>query len=238
MVGTAGGRRLHCGRCSRWWVAGRKRVGGRSPKYRQAGSTWSVSAPSTREMADRVCSLYGRLVVKEDKTFLGPQAGGLGDPCRAWTQAPIDGWRTLTGQDQWVTLSLVRWPTLGVGGRRSSTDSVVVRPGTGRKNCAMCADVEGVEPRSGPAGEMAGQEEGAAREPAAGAAWGAGRGPVAGAARSRESGHFPRNRGEMRGRQPEEAELDMITYCFDNQTLRDGGIFRLDGRTRPPKLRE
>ena len=25
------------------------------------------------------------------------------------------------------------------------------------------------------------------------------------------SGHFPRNRGEMRGRQPEEAELDMIT---------------------------
>ena len=30
-----------------------------------------------------------------------------------------------------------------------------------------------------------GKEEGAAREPAAGAAWGAGRGPVAGAARSR-----------------------------------------------------
>ena len=56
-----------------------------------------------------------------------------------------------------------------------------------------------------------GKEEGAAREPAAGAAWGAGRGPVAGAGSVQRSGHFPRNRGEMRGRQPEEAELDMIT---------------------------
>ena len=45
-------------------------------------------------------------------------------------------------------------------------------------------------------GKWLGKEQGAAREPAAGAAWAAGRGPVAGGGSVQRSGHFPRNGGK------------------------------------------
>ena len=72
-----------------------------------------------------------------------------------------------------------------------STDWWLRPPWNGKKDRPSVLDVERLLRRHGSEirnllAKWLGKEEGAAREPAAGAAWGAGRGPVAGAARSRD----------------------------------------------------
>ena len=62
-----------------------------------------------------------------------------------------------------------------------------------------------------PAGEMAGQGGGSGPGTGGGSGLGCGERTGGRGGSVQRSGHFPRNRGEMRGRQPEEAELDMIT---------------------------
>ena len=108
------------------------------------------------------------------------------EECRAWTQAPIER----TSQVQWVTLSLLRLAQFRLEAE-GSTDWWLRPPWNRKKDRPSVLDVERLLRRHGSEirnllAKWLGKEEGAAREPAAGAAWGAGRGPVAGAARSRD----------------------------------------------------
>ena len=94
-----------------------------------------------------------------------------------------------TSQVQWETLSLLRWAQFRWG--RRPTDWWLRPPWNRKKDRPSVLDVERLLRRHGSEirdllAKWLGKEEGAAREPAAGAAWGAGRGPVAGAARSRD----------------------------------------------------
>ena len=129
------------------------------------------------------------------------------EECRAWTQAPIER----TSQVQWVTLSLLRLGSVPVGGRRlhglvvASALESEEGPGPVCWTWSGCCD--GMARRSGaPLVKWLGKEEGAAREPAAGSGLGCGERTGGRGGSVQRSGHFPRNRGEMRGRQPEEAE--------------------------------
>ena len=100
------------------------------------------------------------------------------EECRAWTQAPIER----TSQVQWVTLSLLRLAQFRLEAE-GSTDWWLRPPWNRKKDRPECAgDVERLLRRHGSEirnllAKWLGKEEGAAREPAAGAAWGAGRGP-------------------------------------------------------------
>ena len=106
------------------------------------------------------------------------------EECRAWTQAPIER----TSQVQWVTLSLLRLAQFRLEAE-DCTDWWLRPPWNRKKDRPSVLDVEWLLRRHGSEirdllAKWLGEEEGAAREPAAGAARGAGRGPVAGAARS------------------------------------------------------
>ena len=106
------------------------------------------------------------------------------EECRAWTQAPIER----TSQVQWVTLSLLRLAQFRLEAE-DCTDWWLRPPWNRKKDRPSVLDVERLLRRHGSEirdllAKWLGEEEGAAREPAAGAARGAGRGPVAGAARS------------------------------------------------------
>ena len=133
------------------------------------------------------------------------------EECRAWTQAPIER----TSQVQWVTLSLLRLAQFRLEAE-GSTDWWLRPPWNRKKDRPSVLDVEWLLRRHGSEirnllAKWLGKEEGAAREPAAGGGLGCGERTGGRGGSVQRSGHFPRNRGEMRGRQPEEAELDMIT---------------------------
>ena len=92
-----------------------------------------------------------------------------------------------TSQVQWVTLSLLRLAQFRLEAE-DCKDWWLRPPWNRKKDRPSVLDVERLLRRHGSEirdllAKWLG-EEGAAREPAAGAAWGAGRGPVAGAARS------------------------------------------------------
>ena len=219
MVGTvAGGRRPHFWSARQvrwkeqvclWWVAGAevpvKVVVAEVEGYRQRFHLVSSATELTGvEMVEGFAGRYSQEDVFRDlKQRPGWEDAGPG-PRPRWADQPGP-----VGDAEPAAVGSVP-----VGGRRLHA-LVVAYALESEEGPAQCAGRGAAAPTAwleirNLLAKWLGKEEGAAREPAAGAAGGAGRGPVAGAAVPR-SGHFPRNRGEMRGRQPEEAELDMIT---------------------------
>ena len=197
VVGTvAGGRRLHLWSAAacplegtgvpvvgrRCGSAGQKVVVAEVEGYRQRFHL--VSSATELTGVEMVEGFAGRFRQEDVFRDLKQRLGW--EECRAWTQAPIER----TSQVQWVTLSLLRLAQFRLEAE-GSTDWWLRPPWNRKKDRPSVLDVERLLRRHGSEirnllGKWLGKEQGAAREPAAGAAWGAGRGPVAGAARSRD----------------------------------------------------
>jgi hypothetical protein len=169
-----------------WWVAGAevpvKVVVAEVEGYRQRFHL--VSSATELTGVEMVEGFAGRFRQEDVFRDLKQRLGW--EECRAWTQAPIER----TSQVQWVTLSLLRLAQFRLEAE-GSTDWWLRPPWNRKKDRPSVLDVERLLRRHGSEirnllAKWLGKEEGAAREPAAGAAWGAGRGPVAGAARSRD----------------------------------------------------
>ena len=169
-----------------WWVAGAevpvKVVVAEVEGYRQRFHL--VSSATELTGVEMVEGFAGRFRQEDVFRDLKQRLGW--EECRAWTQAPIER----TSQVQWVTLSLLRLAQFRLAAEAPRIGGCV-RPGIGRRTGPVCWTWSGPLRRHGSEirnllAKWLGKEEGAAREPAAGAAWGAGRGPVAGVARSRD----------------------------------------------------
>ena len=182
-----------------WWVAGAevpvKVVVAEVEGYRQR--FYLVSSATELTGVEMVEGFAGRFRQEDVFRDLGTTAGlgrvpGLDPgPDRADQPGPV-------GDAEPAAVGSV--PVEAEG----STDWWLRPPWNRKKDRPSVLDVERLLRRHGSEirnllAKWLGKEEGAAREPAAGAAWGAGRGPVAGAARSRDPASFPRNRGEIRG---------------------------------------
>ena len=193
-----------------WWVAGAevpvKVVVAEVEGYRQR--FYLVSSATELTGVEMVEGFAGRFRQEDVFRDLKQRLGW--EECRAWTQAPIER----TSQVQWVTLS----PAVGsvpVGGRRLH-GLVVASALESEEGPAQCAGRGAAAATAWlgdpePAGEMAGQGGGSGPGTGGGSGLGCGERTGGRGGSVQRSGHFPRNRGEMRGRQPEEAELDMIT---------------------------
>ena len=198
--------------------------GGRRWTATASGFAWSVRRPRLTRV-EMVEGFAGRFRQEDVFRDLKQRLGW--EECRAWTQAPIER----TSQVQWVTLSLLRLAQFRLEAE-GSTDWWLRPPWRDRKEARPSVlDVERLLRRHGSEirnllAKWLGKEEEAAREPAAGDVWDAGEGRVAGAARSRDR-PLPSEWGEMRGRQPEEAELDMITWDPSIIKHYGGGILGL-----------
>ena len=192
-----------------WWVAGAevpvKVVVAEVEGYRQR--LHLVGSATELTGVEMVEGFAGRFRQEDVFRDLKQRLGW--EECRAWTQAPIKRTSQVQGDAEPAAVGSVP-----VGGRRLH-GLVVASALESEEGPAQCAGRGAAAATAWlgdpePAGEMAGQGGGSGPGTGGGSGWGAGGGPVPGRLVQR-SGHFPRNRGEMRGRQPEEAELDMIT---------------------------
>ena len=194
-----------------WWVAGAevpvKVVVAEVEGYRQR--FYLVSSATELTGVEMVEGFAGRFRQEDMFRDLKQQLGW--EECRAWTQAPIER----TSQVQWVTLSLLRLAQFRLEAE-DCKDWWLRPPWNRKKDRPSVLDVEPAAATAwlgdpGPAGEMAGRGGGSGPGTGGGSGSGCGERTGGRSGSVRRSGHFPRNRGEMRGRRPEETELAMNT---------------------------
>ena len=193
-----------------WWVAGAevpvKVVVAEVEGYRQR--FYLVSSATELTGVEMVEGFAGRFRQEDVFRDLKQRLGW--EECRAWTQAPIER----TSQVQWVTLSLLRLAQFRLEAEGSRIGGCV-RPGIGRRTGPVCwtwsGCCDGMARRSGTCWRNGWarrrERPGNRRRERLGVRgedrWPGRLGP--------EIRPLPSESGEMRGRRPEEAELDMIT---------------------------
>ena len=153
-----------------WWVAGAevpvKVVVAEVEGYRQR--FYLVSSATELTGVEMVEGFAGRF--RQEDVFRDLEQRLGWEECRAWTQAPIER----TGQVQWVTLSLLRLAQFRLEAE-DCKDWWLRPPWNRKKDRPSVLDVERLLRRHGSEirdllAKWLGEEEGAAREPAAGAA--------------------------------------------------------------------
>ena len=180
-----------------WWVAGAevpvKVVVAEVEGYRQRFHL--VSSATELTGVEMVEGFAGRFRQEDVFRDLKQRLGW--EECRAWTQAPIER----TSQVQWVTLSLLRLAQFRLEAE-GSTDWWLRPPWNRKKDRPSVLDVERLLRRHGSEirNLLAKWLQGGGSGPGTGggSAWVRGEDRGRGGSVQR-SGHFPRNRGEMRG---------------------------------------